>query len=286
MEEVLTSTEAQLDVLAGPFLLLLAVGLILFGVLTCQVYFYWTTYVTESPWMRSYVLSVWLLECIHTALWLHAMYTYFVRFLNHADAGLAMIIWSTATAVLLSHIIVIITQGFYIYRIWQLSEGCWLFTAVPSFLLIAKLALSLASCQFFFRFRTWEELRMDTTAVAVFDSAIAVCVATDLVTTSIFSYYLKQNRLDYGRTRHVIDKLLRYTVHTSAITFVVSGSILITFHALEHSLAFVGIIGAISKVYGTTMLAMLNARREIRDKLEEAFVNTLHLSGIHLEQLA
>ncbi|GJE84483.1 hypothetical protein PsYK624_005590 [Phanerochaete sordida] len=283
MEEVMMSPD--LEVMAGPFLLLLALSLILFGVLSCQMYFYWTTYLADSPWMRNYVLGVWLLECVHTALWLHAMYIYFARSLINAGAGLYTITWSTAAAVLLSHLIVIITQGFYIYRIWQLSDGCWVITAIPAFLLTAKFGLSLASCQFFFRFGTWEALRGDQTAIAVFDSAISVCVATDLVTTAIFSYYLKQNRLDFGRTRHVIDKLLRYTVHTSAVTFVVSASILITFYAWEHSLAFIGIIAVISKVYCTTMLAMLNARREIRDKLEEAFMNSIHLSSINIEHL-
>ena len=39
-----------------------------------------------------------------------------------------------------------------------------------------------------------------TVSRTVLDCIIAVCVATDLVTTVIFSYYLTQNyRMDFGR---------------------------------------------------------------------------------------
>lgn len=170
-------------------------------------------------------------------------------------------------------------KGFYVYRIWKLSGSVPL-AGFLIFLLSGVIAISTAACSYIFKPGiTWADARRLKTFVILTNLGLALGAMLDFVITSLLTYYLHRGRHDVGRTRRAIDKLMQYTIHTGATTLLVSSAILITFDALPDSLVFLGIIGAVSKVYANSVLTVLNARRDIRGQLDAEDHNSIHLSS-------
>lgn len=50
---------------------------------------------------------------------------------------------------------------------------------------------------------------------------LALAAFVDLITTATLTYYLRKNKSNFKRTRHLIQKLIFYTINTGALTMCV-----------------------------------------------------------------
>ncbi|KAI0809267.1 hypothetical protein BC629DRAFT_1590329 [Irpex lacteus] len=267
----------DLDVgfMAGPLLALICFALILFGVFTAQIYYYWLTYEEDSSSCDTMSPSYGSLSYAHF-LCIQIVYHYLINYFGDIESGLARI-------ELPSHdcpgsLYSVHDQGMYIYRIWHLSKKSFLIAAVPTLFLFARSCFSIASVAFLYHYDTWVNFHAHTAPPATVTSAFTLAVMTDISVASLLVYYLShmQRLVLSGRTRHIIQTLMVYTINTGAITILFSAGVLATFNLFKMSLLFGGLIEIISKLYANSMLAMLNARQTIlnRDRGEGADVFT------------
>jgi hypothetical protein len=92
-------------------------------------------------------------------------------------------------------------------------------------------------------------------SAVVVDSTLAVAVI----------YYLRRSRGEFESTNSRISKLVFWTLGTGAITSVCSLAALISYALFPHKLYFLAIEFLLTKLYMNSLLAMLNARRSIRE---------------------
>ncbi|GJE99889.1 hypothetical protein PsYK624_161630 [Phanerochaete sordida] len=149
------ATNIQLYI--GPYLVLLCVALMLFGVTCFQVYSYWVKYTRDHPRIRLFVLLLWLLECLHTIMCVHMLYDSFIDEFGDL-AAIERIIWSAGAMIFIEACISSLSRGFSVVYIWQLSNGNPLLTAPPAILLICSLGFTLAAASLLYARTTWADL--------------------------------------------------------------------------------------------------------------------------------
>ncbi|EKM50220.1 uncharacterized protein PHACADRAFT_264829 [Phanerochaete carnosa HHB-10118-sp] len=216
--------------LMGPLLVLVCLALILFGIFTAQVYYYWSTYEKDSRLVRGFVLLLWFLECLHTTFCICMLYTYFID--HFGDTG-------------------------EVERIVCVSKRNFLVASVPAIALFARVGQY--SC------KTWTAFRQRQGPVLTLNVALSCGGLVDLVTTGLLTFYLWRSRSAFPRTQHIVDKLLHFALNTGALTMIFSMAILFTYNLVTTSLIWAGMVEIVSKLYANSMLAMLNARNNLRN---------------------
>jgi len=99
----------------------------------------------------------------------------------------------------------------------------------------------------------------------------AVVVDSTLAATTI--YYLRDSRGEFEATNNRIAKLVFWTLSTGVITSVCSLGALIAYALFPHKLYFLAIEFLLTKLYINSLLAMLNARRSIREGGTDISIN-------------
>lgn len=266
------------EFLAGPLLAEVCVALILFGIFTAQVYFYWFEYETDGRGMKSFVLTTWVLECAHTVFCIDMLYNYFI--LGFGDeAGIGKVTWSVGATVFIEVVIVAMCQGFYVYRIYQLSGRSILATAVPGFILFCRCSFGLATASLLYVIKDWTQFRLHVAPLTTLNAGLTLGALIDLMCTSLLTYYLRSHKTTFGRTQRMVQTLMWYTINTGALTMIVSVAILFMFNFVTHSLMFVGFVEIVSKLYANSALAMINARHHVKNQgLAPDGVNSIPLT--------
>ncbi|GJE88936.1 hypothetical protein PsYK624_050240 [Phanerochaete sordida] len=267
------------ELFMGPFLILVCIALMLFGVTCAQVYSYWTTYERDPVGYKILVGALWTLECTHTALCLHMLHGYFIKDIGD-PSGLGNIIWSAGATIFLEVPIIALAQGFSIARIWQLSGGNVWATAVPAVFLFFRVAFGFGTATFLYVYNTWADFDANRGPFVTVNCGLTLAAVVDLMVTVILTYYLRQHKSSFRKTRYMVQKLVFYTINTGAITMVFSISAVFFFNLLRTSLMFGGVVEIICKLYANSTLALLNARQRIK---EQAAMGSTGINSIPLE---
>ncbi|KAK7693080.1 hypothetical protein QCA50_002645 [Cerrena zonata] len=180
-------------------------------------------------------------------------------------------------------------QGYYIWRIWILSNnttarnGKIILVALLLLLLLGRLGFTIGIGVFSHFAGTWAKFQgtfapnfcvlMTNSFSAVIDGIIAISMI----------FLLRRNQAGFN---HAMDSVLRwiivYSVNTGAVTTVVSVIIAITYSTLKENMVFLGLVALTAKLYANTLLGMLNARRMMRNKASaSAEINASAYSGSH-----
>ncbi|KAI0341722.1 hypothetical protein BDW22DRAFT_1358565 [Trametopsis cervina] len=251
------------EVKLGPLLVLICVACFLFGILTAQIFYYWNNYQKDGLKLKAFILFVWLLETLHTAFCIYVIYFWFVaQYPNIRD--LETIGWSAVITVLLELIIVTLTEGHYIYRIWHLCHRKLYVVALPALLLALRFAFGLLTVTLLYKYNRWSIYFENSVAPAVLITEFSLGLASDFTITAFLIWYLRMQRTGFPNTNMRIQKLMHYTLNTGAITIIISAAIVGTIN-LPNSLFFFGLVEVVSKLYSNSMLAMLNARKHLQE---------------------
>ncbi|KAI0345552.1 hypothetical protein BDW22DRAFT_1342899 [Trametopsis cervina] len=275
------SQQSALELAVGPLLVLICVACILFGVFSTQIFYYANNYEKDGPKLKMFVFCIWLLETLHTAFCIHVIYNYFVIHYGDPIHGINVIVWSAPVTVLLELMIVTMTEGFYIRRIWHLCGKKLYIVALPALLLVLRAAFSLLTFAFLYKYTAWAEYREHNLAQASLKAGFALGLVADFTITAMLIWYLRSRRTKFVQTNMKLQKLMYYTINTGALTLIVSAAIIGTI-SIENSLMFGGLVEVVSKLYANSMLAMLNARKYIHQVGESdmsEFNNAIELSG-------
>ncbi|KAK7685661.1 hypothetical protein QCA50_011005 [Cerrena zonata] len=170
------------------------------------------------------VSLIWILDLLHTVMicvtnWLYLIQNFGSYEISHT------IVWSVAVTICVTAILTFIVHGFFVHRIFSVSDGNW-FISVPIVILATgRLAFALLT--------TTKMLTIGTFAAFVEDFTwsftLGLCLATaaDILITAALCWYLNRNRTGFSNMDSVIDSITLYTIENGLLTWWVKGHVLL-----------------------------------------------------------
>ncbi|OSC98177.1 hypothetical protein PYCCODRAFT_1346148, partial [Trametes coccinea BRFM310] len=256
----------------GAFLLGTFVGLMLYGLTLHQTYRYYRLFPGDLKLIRAFVsVSDRVLETIHTALCMHICYYYLV--LNYANP-LALLdgVWY----VCFDALVILVSECFFTRRVY----------------LIACVPATAAHSERGFAFRgSLRAVRFIVSAFTDFDrvawmtsAGFAAAVAIDVLLAATLVVTLHKSRTGFKRTDSLIDLLIIYTINTGEHSVYSVFGVLSLIFALvwPDSLIWSACNLVATKTYATSLLAVLNSRKRLTDKISEDCFDsgTINLSAL------
>ncbi|CAL1703591.1 unnamed protein product [Somion occarium] len=241
----------------------------LYGVTVTQSYIYFLNCSEDRLWMKVMVGALCFMETCHSAFCIRLLYYFTViGFGSFEIAG--SIDWSVGPVILLENAVVAIVEGFFIRRIWILSNHSYILTFVPLLLLVARIVCHTTAAVFALTSPTWVAFQQNPGPNINVEISNAVSAAVDAMIAGTMIWYLHRGQSGFARTDGVVRWLMSYSVNSGAIMMVVSLAIAITYVCLKESLLFLGLVMIVSKLYANSLLGTLNARQLLRRQATSA----------------
>ncbi|PFH48192.1 hypothetical protein AMATHDRAFT_6043 [Amanita thiersii Skay4041] len=215
---------------------------ILYGMTNIQVFLYYRNYWKDWTFQRCAVALLWVLDTLHMSLTAYMVYHYVIDSFGK-QLNLAFVHWSFKTIVLFGGYAVGIILAIKTYSITTFFE--------------------------------LEEISW------VIHLSFATTTFIDIVIAGVITRLLSLSKTSFAETNSRIWIVIRYVLISGTLTTACSITALITFAVMPHNLVFLGIEFLLTKLYVNSYLAMLNARKSIRDKsTSNASGNVIQLSDM------
>ncbi|KAL1949750.1 hypothetical protein VTO73DRAFT_8631 [Trametes versicolor] len=260
----------------GAFLIATFLGLIMYGLTVHQTYRYFRLFPRDAPVLKGIVASTLVLETIHTVLCMHVCYYYLVtEYFN----PLALLdgVWSIRISPVSTAAVILISESFFVRRVYLIGARFRAILIVIPVLMLANLGFATAATVEAFILPTFA----DFANVAWLTSAGFGCaVLIDSLLTGTLIFVLHKSRTGLKATDSLIDVLIIYAVNTGLLTVIVSILSLILALVLPKDLIYSGFNIIATKLYANSLLAVLNSRNGIVDRVpQDCFdTGTLNLS--------
>ncbi|TDL20341.1 hypothetical protein BD410DRAFT_379343 [Rickenella mellea] len=251
----------------GAMLIGTIISSMLYGVTTIQTFIYFQKSSKDPKYLKSLVTFLWILDSLFMAFNAYSVYYHVVdNFLN--PISLLFTTWAFKCEILLTHISDFIVRSFFARRIWILSRGNWkLYLPVMTLAVIDVVAGIAFGIRIFF-FATFADLHKISWAIY---STLAINVVADTWTATSLCYLLNRSRrgIKQSKTGSMVSTLMAYCVNTGLLTSIFSIACFISYATMPTSFAFVALYAQLSKLYFNALLAMLNARGFIKERINQ-----------------
>ncbi|KAI0078037.1 hypothetical protein K474DRAFT_1660886 [Panus rudis PR-1116 ss-1] len=264
--------------LLGSCLITMCLAIVLYGITVAQTCIYCASEANDRFWIKATVAAVWMLENAHTVLMIRAIYYYFVSAFGDY-LGVLKIDWSVGYVILTEICIVLLVEGFYLRRIWRLSNKNVFVVGSLTVLLIARSGIYAAAGGLLIVGQDWVTFQASRTNNLVVDISAALAAAVDGLVAAAMVYYLRRSRTGAKRTDGFIRWLMAYSVNSGVILVFFSTAVAVTHVYLGHSLVFAGVTTMTSKLYANTFLGTLNGRNFMRHTPKIA-PSTMYLTSV------
>ncbi|KAJ7283456.1 hypothetical protein C8J57DRAFT_1292608 [Mycena rebaudengoi] len=233
----------------------------LYGVSCVQTWYYFNRYGATDHWyIKLIVGSVFVFDSIHQALISHTVYWYVITNYSH-PAALSRLVWSILLEVLFTGFIGLIVQSFLTMRVWRLSNKNIALTAITASLVLAEFGCSVVFTIQSLRLETWQELAQ----LKGLSMAVNVLGAvSDALIAAILVIFLRRSRTGFKKSDTMISKLIMFSVSTGLLTSVCAVASLVSILVWGKTLIYVAFYFALGRLYYNSLLATLNARKDIR----------------------
>ncbi|KAI0791270.1 hypothetical protein C8Q75DRAFT_805621 [Abortiporus biennis] len=268
----------KLDNTLGAVFIGVIAASILFGVACVQAFTYFMHNMKkDSMFLRSMVAFLWILDFVDLIFIAHFVYFYAIT--NYSNpAGLLDYPWSGPSFNIATNLNDVLVRGILIYRIWKVSNSRY----VAVGLWIANLTVSAFSLASALRVEIVHDLAKLNSVSWLFYVVYAGIAILDTVIAVALCVILWKKKTGFRRTDTQINMLMRYSIHTGALTSVASIGVLITYAAMPHNYVYIGIYVALPKLYLNAILAMLNGRNAVRAEAGDPSFTSVDLSKINV----
>ncbi|KAJ7045911.1 hypothetical protein C8F04DRAFT_1388464 [Mycena alexandri] len=244
--------------LTGPLVLGYMWSYCLYGILIVQIYMYSEAYPRDRAGIKAVVWGMFILETIFTLFITMAAWNQYGLGWGDTDT-LVIIDWAWEPLPALNGVLAGIAQSFYIWRIWSLTKQLWL----P--IIIGLVTLTQVTVAFYYGIvvsiegRGVDKLFALTPEITLWLASTAA--ADVLITLSLVWIFSRQKqRTNFERTSGIINRLIRYSVETGAITSlgaIIEVTLWLTSHQWNIHFIFFLVLG---KLYANMLMTTLNAR--------------------------
>ncbi|KAI1784891.1 hypothetical protein LXA43DRAFT_1186174 [Ganoderma leucocontextum] len=233
------------------------VGLALYGISMNQAMHYFRKYTKDPLIIKFMIVFLVVLNTFHSICCMHASYYYGVRNFFKPQA-LLFGVWSIQILTPISGLIFLITQSFYVWRIYRLGYR-YIFVVIPLVLLMASTAgFIVAATGELFLPSTFAQSSRYTWLIS---AGLGCALATDLVVCATLITSLARSDSAFKRENSALTVLLVCTVNTGFLTSALTMLSLVLSLAYTHNLVFVGVSMLTTKSYVHAVLAVVNSRR-------------------------
>ncbi|KAH7921213.1 hypothetical protein BV22DRAFT_746450 [Leucogyrophana mollusca] len=239
----------------GPAFIGLAFSLGMYGVALGQYGFYLRAFPFDQKALRMLVLLIFIMDSLQS----YGMIVYFKTLFvlchrSTAPTCLSVLPWELFMAIILNYVVTLTVQSFYAHRVWIISGGNKLITVAVLTTTLAQFVLGIMCAGDAIRTRSVSAVY---TSMLTGGAAAGISAFCDtLITGSVF-FYLHRRRTGVKRVATPIQQLVNVTVNMGLLT-------------QKNTTAYVN-----------SLLAVLNARKSIRDHAAKTYeLSTVPLSTV------
>ncbi|KAF8546535.1 hypothetical protein OG21DRAFT_1107858 [Imleria badia] len=242
----------------------------LYGVTCMQTFFYYVHYHNDPVCMRIFVAAIWAFNTIHESLIVAGEYKYIMAGLENPSA---LLNGEPELVLLITAIIAVTTQGFFIYRIYVFNGknvfGPLIWVPLAIFQLgstsvyVGK-ALYIADGVHAVELVAF----LDHFFAGIATSSLAVAAGVDVLIAAFLTILLVRKRIaaGYASTAHILQRLMLFTVNAGIWTAAFALLSLILLHLYPTTFLHAVFSFPLCSIYCNTLLANLNGRAYIRGK--------------------
>ncbi|KAF8895422.1 hypothetical protein BD779DRAFT_726215 [Infundibulicybe gibba] len=257
------STSPKIDSTYGSAFIGLVAGSVLYGVTLLQTYLYYKQYPKDSIIIKFLVFFVWVLDTTHLILCGVAMYWYLITNFSN-ETALTKTTWS------MDGLIGLIVECFFARRLWIMS-GNLILTAIIVLLACIHFGLGIVEGFLLVETNKFPELIWVTSA------GLGSAAAADIIIACSLCYYLSKSRTGFSRTDSLITTLTVYSLTTGLITSVIASIAVVTFATMPTNFVWLAFFWVLGKCYVNSLLAALNSRGSLREKVAPHDLGTFNL---------
>ncbi|KAJ7145747.1 hypothetical protein C8R44DRAFT_755795 [Mycena epipterygia] len=252
---------AAFTLFTGPILAGTQFNWALFGILSVQIYIFYSSFPKETIGMKALVYGIYIIEIVQTALSSHFAFAVLVNGWGDPNA-IQKLPWSISSIPITAAIVSPIVQLFLAWRIYLLSSRSrytWPVCAVIAGVALMQSIAAVISGSLFAQTSNPHEFELVQTPVRIWLIGSAVCdVLISATMILILSHYRKKT--PWKKTDTIIAKLIYHTIETGAVTAFVAVVEVVFF--IVYNANFLHLVPAfmLGKMYSNVMMATLNAR--------------------------
>jgi len=178
-------------------------------------------------------------------------------------AALGHSTWSMDLQTDCNGLIGLIVECFFARRVWRLSRNYFI-TGIIVILACVHCGLGvLFTVEGFILVETSRFPKL----IWVTSTGMGSAAAADIIIASTLCDYLSKSRTGFVRTDNLISTLIVYSLATGLITSVIACIIVVTFATMAENYIWLGFFWLIGKCYVNSLLAALNSRESLREKV-------------------
>ncbi|KAH7922821.1 hypothetical protein BV22DRAFT_1121229 [Leucogyrophana mollusca] len=256
-------SESPLVLAWGPSLIGSTLGLWMYGIALGQYGFYLRAFPLDRRALKILVLLVFIMDTLHTYGIISYQWGLFLYCHHNASfACLSDLPWEVFMCVALAFGVTFVVHSFFAHRVWIISgRNSWI-TAAVSVTALAQFVLGMACAGEVIRTKNVTVL---FDALSTAGSSAALSVVCDLLITGSIFFYLRPQRSGIKRREATIQRLIYVCVNMGLFTCLGS-LVMLTLYLVQGQQYLIGAISStLCKSYVNSMLAVLNARKFIRE---------------------
>ncbi|KAL4250052.1 hypothetical protein ABKN59_004923 [Abortiporus biennis] len=261
----------------GALFIGLVIAALLTGIGCLQTYIYFgKSGKKDHVFLRMLVLVLWVIDILTLVFGMVGIYFYLIT--NYTNpTSLVNLHWAIPASVLTTTISDSLVRFMFIYRIWRLSKQTYLGIGSGVFNVVVTATGLLESIRVWQigKFEELDQIRWiflwSWITIAIIDTFIAAALCI----------LLFQRKTGFKRTDSQINILMRYSIHTGALTSLCAIGILITYLTMPDNFVYIGIFLPLPQLYHNALLASLNGREGLKEKAQSgATFNSFQLSEV------
>ncbi|RDB30082.1 hypothetical protein Hypma_013903 [Hypsizygus marmoreus] len=250
------------------------VAMALWGVTCVQTFTFFTRRSRDRLPFKLGIAFLWALDTFDSALNGHILYHYLVsNYLN--PLAISKPVWSVIIHVAITSISDFFIRSMFAMRFYRLSKGNIPVTAWVMAVSITDLVCGIVITAKAFGIESYLELDKLSSLLYL---NFAAGTTSDLSVALGLCYLLFTSRTGFRRTDTLINILMIYTVNTGLIVALDAALGMITYIVMPNNFVFLGFYLLLSKLYLNSYLATINAREDLREKIDDPV--SIHLSQI------
>ncbi|KAF8717943.1 hypothetical protein AX14_012065 [Amanita brunnescens Koide BX004] len=236
---------------------------ILYGSTNVQTFLYYKSYPQDAMFQKWAVALLWILDTLHMVFTIIEFWHYLIESFGNYEA-LLQLHWSFSLQIALSVIVILVVQSFYTRRVWKLSSDryqriwAWL-------LIIVLLVVYAAGITFIVELYSASTLIQMSHLRWSIILGLSSSTLDDFMIATAICHLLSLRRTSFAETKSKIWTIMFYAVISGALTSICSLTSVIALAVMPHNLVFQGIEFLLPKLYINSYLAMLNARKSLKD---------------------
>ncbi|KAF8347235.1 hypothetical protein F5887DRAFT_957385 [Amanita rubescens] len=239
----------------------------LYGATNVQIYLYIKNYREDQTMIKCSVAFLWLMDTLHMAFIVVEVWHYLINSFGNFEA-LRPVNWSHRVQQLLNVIIILAVQNLYAWRVWRLTSQKtqiwrWIVGGAAICGYTAGIILVVKS----FQLRSFKETNKVRWEIIL---AISMITFSDVVFAAGLCHLISLSigptlGLHY-RTKAMGCIIMRYVLISGTLTSLCSLSALVCFCVIPNGFVALAIMFVTTKLYINSYLALLNARKSIRNR--------------------